>query len=602
MGRRKTACRLCASIKSACDRGRPCARCTRLCLTCIYDGINSIRSDLPTTRRKPSDTSALPTLPSGLAAIQRSRLGCKACHARHKKCDEQQPTCGDCQRLGRRCMPRSPTAKALDADQSPSSIDQVSSPGVPTRTPPSTSSAGEPPDWITLIQRESLAHANSHASGLAFSSALVDDAVIPVPEEGDRYVTFILPSAMGKLCGVGQQDLASWAIAHRHLLNHFILAVSRSLVVVHDDDNPFLVLVVPKALESDVVKRGLLALAACHLGIVYPQFRHDHRTHRAALLQHMRECADGVRRWNEGFQVTHLLAMLLLTLAEICHGTSRAWHACLHGCRVILDRVGDTLAFPDPASEFIVQLYSYLRHIACVTSEKTVLAHPLEWTMPVLAPAVLHPLLGMAAPLYQLLPMITHVSLQQRCGNLTGSSPPVVPGGVEGESQADSGWLSHEDLDLALRGWSSPASPSDEEYHPYRHLAYEAEAVGLATQWATLLLLNEVPWSVPPGHEPDPRAATAVANILSALSFVRPGSQMEARMLFPLFMAGLSSWTKTNRLMVEYRLNVMEKTVGFGHVATAHTLLQDIWRRQNAGEGIDWRLLMRLNHPGLVLF
>ncbi|KAH8879250.1 hypothetical protein GQ53DRAFT_672446 [Thozetella sp. PMI_491] len=41
--------------------------------------------------------------------ICRSRTGCKSCRQRRKKCDEQKPCCGGCEKLGRVCEPVSPT-------------------------------------------------------------------------------------------------------------------------------------------------------------------------------------------------------------------------------------------------------------------------------------------------------------------------------------------------------------------------------------------------------------------------------------------------------------------------------------------------------------
>lgn len=50
------------------------------------------------------------------------------------------------------------------------------------------------------------------------------------------------------------------------------------------------------------------------------------------------------------------------------------------------------------------------------------------------------------------------------------------------------------------------------------------------------------------------------------------------RIFYFLFMAGVGGASKANRLMVEYRLQGMETTLGFGNIFGAHRLLDNVWR------------------------
>lgn len=232
------------------------------------------------------------------------------------------------------------------------------------------------------------------------------------------------------------------------------------------------------------------------------------------------------------------------------------------------------IALSEPESEFIAQLYSYLRCIASVTSSQVPSELSIELNRQEPTTGKLHPLFGFAESLYRMLPPISL---------LVADKPP------ERTTPA----MTAREVELSLQSWFPAGLTS-----PDRLMA-EAEAASFATQRAVLFWLAQTTQTL---RIDDPKVTRAVDNILSALSLIRPGSETDARTLFPLFMAGVGSTTKANRLTVEYRLNIMETTVGFGHIITAHKLLDDLWRRRNEGEDIDWRLLMRVNYPGLVLF
>ena len=150
-----------------------------------------------------------------------------------------------------------------------------------------------------------------------------------------------------------------------------------------------------------------------------------------------------------------------------------------------------------------------------------------------------------------------------------------------------------QEIEIELQSWTPP------EYIDQTRPMSEARAMGFALQWASIMRLLQVTRAL---KNNDVQIKKATDNILSALSLIRPGSEMEAHLLFPLFMAGVGSMTKPNRLTVEYRLTVMETTIGFGNICIAHRLLDEIWQRANQGEVVDWEELIRSKYQGLVLF
>lgn len=324
---------MCASIKTVCSKGRPCNRCKRLSLYCSYT-----ESDM-SLQDETGESSATVFKVSNKARYTRSSKGCVSCRRRRKKCDEQQPTCGDCQRLELICVPQTmdysrPMSSSsssnvhmtadldnvensvhfhADEPQNPRTFDSWAVSITDTLRKDLGSSVQESAfsDWIALIGfDDSIGLAKT--ANLANSTALVD---LPVPcatDDEDVRARFLPSTALNNLAGVTPQALKNWTFGERHLLNHFLQSVSRTLVVVEDEDNPFLRIVVPMALENSTVRHSLLALSACHLSKVYPDFERDLLIHRSLALQGLKvELADyGTSEWT-------LATTLLLCLLEV---------------------------------------------------------------------------------------------------------------------------------------------------------------------------------------------------------------------------------------------------------------------------------------------
>jgi hypothetical protein len=440
-------------------------------------------------------------------------------------------------------------------------------------------------DWIALIEHEHRA-GDPSPTNLANSAALVD---LPIPcayDDEAGLATFLPPTALNNLTGVTPLSLKDWSFGQRHLLNHFLQSVSRALVVVDDEDNPFLRLIVPMVLENAMVRHGLLALSACHLSRVYPVFEKDLLIHRSLALQKLR--TDLV---NHESQLYCLVTTLLLCLAEVCYtfrdskilpltnslkiceGRSRMWLLHLHGAKALLANI-DAAALTEAPYRAMVDLYNYLCCVTSATAHDGPLPLFEEQFMP--EDSHFHPLFGVATNLYKTISLISRLTQIMR--NLPASTPEI-------EKQA-------QEIELSLQSWTPAENGAGN-----RRMS-EARAAAFATQWALMLQLKQVMKNL---KNDDPQITMAANNILSALSLIRPGSEIETRILFPLFMAGVGSVTKPNRLTVEYRLKIMESMIGFGNISVAHKLLDELWRRSNDGDTVDWEDLKEAQYSGLVL-
>lgn len=227
----------------------------------------------------------------------------------------------------------------------------------------------------------------------------------------------------------------------------------------------------------------------------------------------------------------------------------------------------------------LIEIYNYLACMASITSDKApeIFGRRLatSGTNPEATNEhILHPLFGISVDLYETLTQINKLASRQVHAN---------PADFQSEAR---------EIELRLQSWQPPPVEDSRQL-------IEARAVGFALQWAIIMCLLQVTKRMNNG---DAQMRKGSDNILSALSLIRPGSEMEARMLFPLFMAGVCSMTKASRLTVEYRLNAMETTIGFGNIFVAHRLLDEVWRLSNQHECVNWEELKERKYPGLVLF
>ncbi|RDW66007.1 hypothetical protein BP6252_09642 [Coleophoma cylindrospora] len=515
-------------------------------------------------------------------------------YGRRKKCDEVKPICGDCKRLGLICVPRQhPNHASSDGETSsgnktsPGGLSVCSPYPGPLSNDEGRSNSQKPPieqiqhlsvestpllDWITLIDEDPNWPELFRRNHLDQSSAIFSRRA-PVPIKSVQDLATIFPmTALNSLTGVMPEALEGWSVGEEHLLNHFQQVVARALVVVHDDENPFLLQIVPMAFQYASVRHSIVALAACHLSKVYPDFRKDVFDHQSLALKSLKNELE-----HEDHVESALVATLILCLLEICEGNSRKWLLHLHGANALVERLETR---NHDLLQFLIELQEFLRTITGITTPNT-LKTP-EWLLSEKPsrPISVHPLYGVAHSLYETMNQINELAAKRTSRY--------------DSAEIELAFMSRgREIEMVLQGWSLP--------HGFENNQDDREvtAAALAFQWAALMRLRQIMNGNRAQH---PSVKPSIEKILSALSIIRPGSRNEAHMLFPLFMAGLESTTKANRLTVEYRLNIMETTIGFSNITGVHKLLDRLWHKSNDGDpNVDWETLIQSEFVGLVL-
>lgn len=101
------------------------------------------------------------------------------------------------------------------------------------------------------------------------------------------------------------------------------------------------------------------------------------------------------------------------------------------------------------------------------------------------------------------------------------------------------------------------------------------------------------------------KVGQCVSQILDSVQEIRYGSPLESSLIFPLVMAGSSCGTESERLIVRDRFLIMERTLGFRYVYTAHELVQRVWKQRDRSQGSDqdvnWAAIRYFQIPGLAL-
>ncbi|KPI45068.1 uncharacterized protein AB675_2604 [Cyphellophora attinorum] len=511
----------------------------------------------------------------------RSTDGCVNCFKRHKKCDQKLPVCTDCLRLRTECVPRKKDDNRKvhrDIKDSPSSqvSPQFSSPEATQQrhVPPIESRSPNFNDWIALVDEDESANRASRPN-LSHSSALI---YVPELYKGQSLTDATSSrqiNALSKYTGFAADSVRDWSVGDRHLLNHFLQAISRALVVGGDDMNPYLRYIAPMAFRSTAVRHALLTLSASHLSRVYPDFENDLLYHRSMVFDQLK-----LELERNGNTVHILATALLLCLLEICEGRSRKWLLHLRGSQVLASQLPETDR--EPAAMFLADLCRYLCCVTSVTSHLVPLPRSgldRERGFDLGSPTTeLHPLFGVCDAFYDVVALISKLRREKRARE--GRSDPTAS----------------QDMDTLMRaldGWSPPDTIGRSNEFG------EAVAGAICMKWAAILYAR---WTLL-GEQTttSDQIQTATRSILSELSLIRPGSHICTHLLFPLMMAGLGSFSKGDRLTVEYRLNLVEGLLGFGNITVLHKLLDEVWTRANRLEKVDWEYLLETTYPSLAL-
>jgi transcriptional activator protein UGA3 len=228
---------------------------------------------------------------------------------RRKKCDEVAPQCGECRRLEiANCQGKSTASFRQAPLTNIPAVSQFDGDGNDLLGQDLNDVADSALDTSEYLSRVALMP-ESDIAEMARRGHLKDSNALRGQErDQDLQNNPILKN----FPRVSHWDFTDWDPVEQYLLSHFLEVVSRSFVVVFDDENPFLNDILPKASNIRSVRHALLALTACHLCKLYPNFEDSvvkHQTLALFFLKKDLEFANDIENT--------LVVSLLLCLFEV---------------------------------------------------------------------------------------------------------------------------------------------------------------------------------------------------------------------------------------------------------------------------------------------
>jgi transcriptional activator protein UGA3 len=547
-------CSRCAKIKQACSGEIPCSRCSRLQVDC-----------------EPSQNGATDNVDvsSKPVRITRTHTGCASCKKRKRKCDELLPKCTDCRRL------------CLDCHYPHQTIKKRQSPANSTSTTTIDSQ-----DAADNLEAQPLAVTTSGDGELDFNVEGLEDAESWWPFSPTFEPVVSSPTSNASTLSLTQLHAAPALVAEedKSLLNHYIKVVA--VVLSRRDDhqsNPYLSKMLTVAFSDQLVMDALLALSANHWKKMQPSVWKRGILHQTNALQSLGKLLPQIDSHTAD---TALAATLLLAMIELFEGTSSHWKFHLDGVRRLLAAIEAQPQWNAQSQHraFYRQLYHFLDSATTIsTCHPPLLESPKE--QDVTSPTYDHDdeaaLYGIPRSLFHFVDKLNGLAYQRKFRD-----DPVF----ESMFQASASKLQEE-----IEQWS------EEKKEPVTGKPSPEQHATTAFEQALRLRLHQIVNGYSLDH---PAVRTCVGNILDAVQEIRYGSPIESSLVFPLVMAGGACEDEHSTRIVQDRFLVMERTLGFRYVYTAHSLIERVWKEREAVRGTDqevnWAAIRYFNIPGLA--
>ncbi|KAJ5825292.1 hypothetical protein N7474_002430 [Penicillium riverlandense] len=375
---------------------------------------------------------------------------------------------------------------------------------------------------------------------------------------------------------ISQAKMTTFDPTEQHLLLHYVQHVSRALVVVNDDENPFLRDVLPLAMEVKSVRHALLALSACHLCKAYPRFEDTLLRQHSLSLHFLKLDVQSEKK------MAHtLVASLLLCLFGICHGKSSKWILHLYGAKALVDSHMQA-AFEPPPLQSAIDLYDLICCKTRITCNKVPMARD-KFLSPTCAGEShnIHPLFGVARDLYQALESINQLVSEKATKDIVRPADAFLS-------------MKARNIQKSLNEWVAPTQVDHSSPQLIRDSIKAAEAL----RWTAIIRLHQV-MGWPSSYQANQQCF--VQNILTAISHIPPGSPVNGQLLLPLFIAGVTATRKTQRLQIDYRISLLESNISMGNIAGAHQVLDLVWKHGYENK-LNWEVFLQRDHPCVVLY
>ena len=380
----------------------------------------------------------------------------------------------------------------------------------------------------------------------------------------------------------------------RALLNHYSTIVSPLLSRRSNTSaNPYINFLLPIAHSNELVLHCILALSGNHWRKMQPHMGNRGLLHQSQATQSLARLLPHVDKTSADIA---LVSSLLLCMTELFDGTSEGWKLHLKGAKRLLAALkrqhGDLWS---GQYQFLLRLSRFLDSAATVSTCRPPLmeeeardAAAIEG-MAASADAEDSAVYGIPKELFHLVDQINSLA-DKRKDRVDAASEAIFREEAAQVEERINHWsYEYGGLNRAVM----TLAPADEDAL-YATMAFEN---------ALRLRLHQI---VEGYALDDPKVAQGVEGILDAVQKIRYGSPLEPCLLFPLVMAGGACYRLEQRVVIQDRLMVMERTCGFGYVYNARDLVERVWTRRDQTEGtgaiVNWARIRYEEMHGLVVF
>jgi transcriptional activator protein UGA3 len=458
--------------------------------------------------------------------VKRSRQTCflsrpRLTSPRKKKCDGALPTCRACHRLNFACRRQDPR--------------QSRKPGRPRKSTPAASGTGI-------------------------------ENTAPSP-----YAPNLAPDVSALWLKNGSPGKHVHGSAHRRLALRYYTQALAVLVTTTPENNCFLSVFLPLAMESPLFLEAILAWSTAHLAVYNDMYRDVALTSRNLSLSSLATAIQLPDRQPE----MELGSCLVQCAIDSITGDTRQWYTHLVGAHAVIRTTCyhegssglDARPFKTVEGRWLLSSFAYHDIMMAVVEDRTPLLVAGHYWFPEDEPNLPDTYVGLGSTLLYIISQTCVLNV-----DMMASREGPEAGNLSARAQ---------ELESRLNQWS---------YSPH---GVSADLINLAEMYrsAALIHLYRVIRRNLPGlaNTLDRKISAQIEAMFNRLKAIPQRSFAESSMLFPLFMAGGEAEELETISIVRDRMSDIAKYRKFSNVKVALEVLEEVWRLRQDGQEADWR-------------
>lgn len=378
----------------------------------------------------------------------------------------------------------------------------------------------------------------------------------------------------------------------------YYTSILTNLCTTNHENNSFLSVFLPMAMDSPPLLDSLIAWSSAHLSCFDPSYKITAVEKQSIAFSAVANSLSSNSEL-DCLRETDLASCLVLCATEVSLGDTSRWYDHLVGAKHIIlparlqgpgGRIyNGTKAFMNSLDgTWLLRNFAYHDILGSVTTGEEPLLKGDYWIHDNVE--VIDAYAGVASRVLALISEASCLPLEEtKCGKV------VEEDGDSESSEAYDIFQSYRKLEIKIREWTCPPATQKglvSMAHAYRGAA----SIHLYRKWRKALQQENSPSPSTADQLPilNSKISIAVGDTLRHISEVQPTSLPECGLLFPLFMAGGDTTDPTHIEIIRVRLKTLLDHRGFRNIKNATDILEELWRlkacgvKNKSGVEVDW--------------